>query len=72
MRSGLPLLDNGVSKLAVSGCAIELVSREGLNDIFDVVGLLLAELGAVLDDDLVAGGAVVEFVVTNFVLWVWI
>jgi hypothetical protein len=52
----------------VGGCAVKLVSGKGLDDIFDVVCLLLAELVAILDDDLIARHAVVEFVMDQLVL----
>lgn len=68
MVQSLPLLDDGVAELSVLGGAIELVPGEGLDDIFDVIGLLFAEFGAGLDDDLIAGDAVVEFVVDQLVL----
>lgn len=68
MRSRLSLLDDGIGELAVGGCAVKFVSGKGFDNIFHVVCLLLAELVAVLDDDLIAGHAVVEFVMDQLVL----
>ena len=40
------MLDDGLAQLAGFGIAIELISGEGLYDVFHVVSFLFAEFGA--------------------------